>query len=78
MSDNMNMMNVTIDLLTVRQFAERTGYKVKTVYNLVREGKLPAFRLNTGAVRFRTVDVEEWIESLSSGQKGEDMVNDSS
>ena len=77
----MNAMNKANELMTVRQFAERTGYKRKTVYNLIRAGKLPAFRLSKKAIRFRVEDVERWIDSRRRcevyAQKGVKLIDDS-
>lgn len=49
-------------LLTARQVAELLGLSASTVLDWFEAGKLPGFRLNGRAVRFRRTEVLEWLE----------------
>ncbi len=48
------------DLLTVEEFGRRVGKHPKTVYRLVRKGKLPCV-LDGRSVRFRPSDADAWV-----------------
>jgi excisionase family DNA binding protein len=48
-------------LLTAREVGELLGLSTETVLRWSRRGKLPAVRLPSGAIRFREVDLDEWI-----------------
>lgn len=48
-------------LLTAREVAELLGVSIETTLRWVRSGKLPAIRLPSGAVRFSTDALDEWI-----------------
>jgi len=52
-------------LMTVSEVAERLSISRSLVYQLVESGKLPVCRIGNGrgAIRFRSQDVEEYIES---------------
>jgi len=52
---------VTLNLLTARQVADRLGVTSHTVLRWTREGKLPGFRLPSGALRYEAQDIEAWI-----------------
>lgn len=56
-------------LLTARIVAEHLGLTPETVLAWVREGKLPAFRLPSGQIRFREADLDAWLEQRSTGVK---------
>jgi excisionase family DNA binding protein len=47
--------------LTVRDVASLLRVDEKTVYRLTRKGQLPGFKV-AGAWRFKTTDVEAWVE----------------
>lgn len=49
-------------LLTARQVAEQLGVSSETVLRWTRSGALPGFRLPGGALRYRDVDLENWLE----------------
>lgn len=57
-------------LLTARVVAERLGLCTETVLAWVREGKLPAFRLPGGAIRFRETDLEAWLQARATSRLG--------
>ncbi len=52
---------MTARLLTAREVADRLGLSVATVLRWHRDGRLPAFRLATGVLRFDEADLERWI-----------------
>jgi excisionase family DNA binding protein len=53
---------VTGRLLKAREVAEFIAVSPATVVRWAREGKLPAFKLANGAVRFREDEFAEWLE----------------
>lgn len=57
-------------LLTAREVAEDLSLTSETVLAWVREGKLPAFRLPSGQIRFREPDLEAWLEERSTRVEG--------
>lgn len=46
--------------LTVEDVAKRFGINVTTVYRLVQQGKLPAFKIGN-QWRFSETRLEEWV-----------------
>jgi excisionase family DNA binding protein len=48
-------------LLTARQVADRLGVSAETILRWTRRGQLPAFRLPGGALRYRDVDLADWL-----------------
>ena len=46
--------------LTVEEVARRFGVNVTTVYRLVQQGKLPAFKIGN-QWRFSETRLEEWV-----------------
>jgi excisionase family DNA binding protein len=59
------------ELLTARVVARRLGLTTETVLAWVRAGKLPAFRLPGGAIRFREADLEAWLEERATSETRE-------
>lgn len=57
---------MTGKLLTAREIAEHLGLSSETVLAWVRAGKLPAFRLPSGQLRFREAEVEAWLAARST------------
>ncbi len=54
------------DLLTSQQVADKLSVSVRTVWRLVASGKFPQpVRYNRKLVRWKTVDVARYIESLA-------------
>jgi excisionase family DNA binding protein len=56
-------------LWTARQVGEHLGLEAATVTAWVREGKLPAFRLPSGQLRFRSSEVEAWLAERAVGER---------
>jgi excisionase family DNA binding protein len=52
---------MTEEILTLREVASYLKLAEKTAYRLASEGKLPGFKVG-GSWRFRSNDIEEWIE----------------
>jgi excisionase family DNA binding protein len=46
--------------LTIEEVARRFGVNVTTVYRLVQQGKLPAFKVGNQG-RYREDRLEEWV-----------------
>lgn len=50
-------------LLTARELAELLGVSAGTVLDWFEAGRLPGFKLNGRAVRFRWSEIEAWLEA---------------
>ena len=57
-------------LLTAREVAEDLALSSETVLSWARSGKLPAFRLPSGQLRFREADLDAWLEERSTKAVG--------
>ena len=55
-------------VLTIKQVAEYLQVTEKTIYTLVQEGNLPAFKVR-GQWRFKNEDIEKWIEENKENLK---------
>lgn len=60
------------NLLTTAQVALKTGYAVRTIYNLVSAGKIPYKKLSKRAIRFDPKEIERWIEEQNLKVKQEE------
>jgi excisionase family DNA binding protein len=56
-------------ILTLKEVATYLKLADKTAYRLASEGKLPGFKVG-GSWRFRSSELEKWIDSQSSKCKG--------
>jgi predicted DNA-binding transcriptional regulator AlpA len=55
------------DLLTSQQVADRLSVSVRTLWRLVSRGSFPKpIRYNRKLVRWKSVDIERYLDSLSS------------
>ena len=54
------------DILTIREVADYLKVTERTLYRLVQDGKLPAFKVGN-SWRFRRQDLERWISEQSRG-----------
>lgn len=52
------------EVLSVDQVARRLGVSAKTIYRLVREGRIPYLRVGR-SLRFRAPQIQSWIEACS-------------
>ena len=59
---------VSSSYLTLREVAELLKLSEKTIYRLVQQGDIPAFKVG-GSWRFRASDIEEWIEGQLEDKK---------
>lgn len=62
------MLTMTEEVMTLREVAQYLKITERTLYRLVQEGKVPAFRVGN-AWRFRRSDLDRWIaqQTLDSG-----------
>lgn len=56
-------------ILTLKEVADYLKLAEKTAYRLAAEGKLPGFKVG-GSWRFKSQDVEAWIEQQKSKNSG--------
>lgn len=49
-------------LLTAAEVAELLGFSAATILDWAEAGKLPHFKINGRALRFRESEVEAWLE----------------
>lgn len=62
-------MSIPSRLLTVPETAERLGYSTKTVWRLIRSGRLVARRLQPGSPwRVAEADLSLFIDQLDTNQ----------
>jgi excisionase family DNA binding protein len=57
---------VTDKLLTARELGDYLGLSPSTILDWWEAGRLPGFKLGT-AVRFRSSEVDAWLESHRAG-----------
>ena len=56
-------------LLTAREVAANLALTPETVLSWVRSGKLPAFRLPSGQIRFREDELDRWLDARSTREQ---------
>jgi excisionase family DNA binding protein len=49
------------DVLTLKEFAEYLKVTERTIYRMVADRKIPAFKVG-GSWRFRLVEIDSWIK----------------
>jgi len=64
---------MTDEILTLKEVAEYLKLAEKTAYRLAADGKLPGFKVG-GSWRFKSVDIECWIETRKCGSRDEQQV----
>ena len=57
-------------MLTAREVAERLAISTATVLRWTREGKLPGFRLPSGALRYRENDLAATVDGWATPRAG--------
>jgi excisionase family DNA binding protein len=62
-------------VLTIKQVAEYLQVTEKTIYTLVQEVNIPAFKVR-GQWRFKREDIERWIEENKENSKKERADNE--
>lgn len=60
--------NPLVMLMTVPEVSEHLRISIKTVYRMLKRKTLPAFRLG-GEWRFRTEDLERWLDENSGSEE---------
>ena len=55
-------------LVSARELAELLGVSSSTILDWFEDGRLPGFKLNGRAVRFRQSEVDAWLEECRVGQ----------
>ncbi|CAK7008098.1 helix-turn-helix domain-containing protein [Saezia sanguinis] len=63
-------MNTDDEIMTLDEVTLYLKAGKRTVYRLIQEGKIPAFKLG-GTWRFRRLDLECWIAESTNKQKPE-------
>jgi excisionase family DNA binding protein len=61
---------MTDHLLTARAVASQLAVSPETVLRWVRRGELPAIRLPSGALRFRSEELAAWLEERATPRRG--------
>jgi excisionase family DNA binding protein len=56
------MQSAIEPLVTVKQLSEALQVSKGTIYVWINQGHLPHIRLTADCVRFRTSDVQTWLE----------------
>ncbi len=60
----------TTDLLTAQQVAHRLSISVRTVWRMLERSELPQpIRYNRKLVRWRTRDIDQYVEALIAGER---------
>ena len=59
--------NTRTQIMTANEAAKYLGLHLVTVYRLIKQGKLPCFRVG-GQWRFKKDLLDEWIASSTSGK----------
>lgn len=57
-----------MELLTAEEVASILKVQKRYIYQLKAEHKIPFVIIGKGALRFRKVDIEKWIEDLATQQ----------
>ena len=55
--------------LTVKQLAQATGIQSWRIFQMVKTGELPHFRLGK-CIRFRVRDIEAWMDEQTNNHQG--------
>lgn len=64
----MKTETINDQILTLREVAAYLKLAEKTTYKLAAEGKLPGFKIG-GSWRFKTEDIERWIDEKKKAKK---------
>jgi excisionase family DNA binding protein len=69
-SDGSDASAGQIDILSVPEACKLLRVHRNTLYKLIRDGELPAFRLMQGGRwRFRKRDLEQWLEDCQAARR---------
>jgi len=50
------------EFLTYEETAKKYNFPLGTLYALVSQGRIPHLRFGSRLVRFRTIEIDKWIE----------------
>ncbi len=64
-----------VELMTVEEIAQYLRVTKKTIYRLLKQGKIPATKVNQ-QWRFNSASIDRWLESNSVGEKATILVID--
>jgi len=53
-------------LLTAYEVGERFGVHAETVLRWTRQGNLPAYRMPSGAIRYREEELDAWLAARAT------------
>jgi excisionase family DNA binding protein len=53
-------------LLTACEVADRFGVHAETVLRWTRQGNLPAYRMPSGAIRYREDELDAWLAARAT------------
>lgn len=63
-TDTFASVSTTLEpLLTARDLADRLAVSSNTILDWWQQGRLPGFKLHSGAVRFRESEIVAWLEA---------------
>lgn len=66
-------IEMTYELLTAREVAQKVRLNISSIYRLMRSGHFPtAIKVGPAAVRWRRREIEEWLDSRprATGETG--------
>ena len=63
------------EILTIREVADYLKITERTLYRLVQDGRLPAFKVGN-SWRFRRADIDAWIGVQTTARRDEGGSND--
>jgi excisionase family DNA binding protein len=59
------------DYITVETAAQLAGVSKNTVWNLIKDGKLPAYRIGSRIVRIKWADIQALFTPYTGGEFGQ-------
>lgn len=68
-SDRSDLGPSSLDLITKAELAKRFGFCERTITRMVERGRLPAPVQIGSQVRWRVVDIEQWLDQQRKGVK---------
>jgi len=54
-------------MMTVREVAEYLRMDERYIYRLVAAGAIPHYRVSARTIRFKRVDIDDWMEKVCVG-----------
>lgn len=50
--------------LTVKELSEKIGFKIGSIYNMVRKNEIPHYRYSQKKILFKESEIEAWLEEM--------------